>query len=55
MLLESYNCVLCHLGIEESLMRLFFHCLFAMSCWNVLGLAQFIQVDLLEMISSFRE
>jgi hypothetical protein len=53
--LESYNCALCHLDTKESLMHLFFHCPFAMSCWNVLGLAHFVQGELLQTISVFKE
>jgi len=54
MVLENYNCVLCHLDTEESLHHLFLHCPFAMSCWNVLGLAHLIQGDILDTISLFK-
>ena len=30
--LDSYNCVLCLQGAEESLQHLFFHCSFAQCC-----------------------
>lgn len=53
--LESYNCVLCHLDAEESLLHLFFHCPFAASCWNVLGLAHLIQEDPFQTFSAFKE
>lgn len=52
---ENYNCVLCHLGTEESLLRFFLHCPFAMSCWNTLGLAHLIiQGDILQSFSAFK-
>jgi len=54
MVLENYNCVLCHLDTEESLHHLLLHCPFAMSCWNVLGLAHLIQGDILDTISLFK-
>jgi hypothetical protein len=54
MALESYNCVLCHLDVEESLHHLFFHCPFAMSCWNLLDLAHLIQDDILDSILLFK-
>jgi hypothetical protein len=52
--LPNYNCVLCHLNVEESLQHLFFDCPFVMSCWNMLGLAILIQGDLLDTIALFR-
>lgn len=35
--LDNYNCELCHFNTEETLLHLFFHCPFAMRCWNTLG------------------
>lgn len=55
MYLECYNCVLCHLNTEESLMHLFFDCPFAMACRNVLGFAHLIQNDHLAMLSAFKD
>jgi hypothetical protein len=52
--LESYSCVLCHLDVEESLNHLFFHCPFAMSCWNLQGLAHLIQADILDTLPLFK-
>lgn len=49
--LQSYNCVLCHLNIEESLHHLFLDCPFAMCCWNLLGLAHLIQGDVFDTIN----
>jgi len=52
--LQSYNCVLCHLNIQESLHHLFLDCPFGMCCWNLLGLAHLIQADICDNISSFK-
>ena len=52
--LQSYNCVLCHLNIEESLHHLFLDCPFAMCCWNLLGLAHLIQGDIFDTINLFK-
>lgn len=30
--LENYNCVLCHLNVEEEMVHLLFHCPFATAC-----------------------
>jgi hypothetical protein len=53
--LESYNCVLCHSDVEESLMHLFFHCPFAICCWNTLGLAHLIQGSLFQTLTVFKD
>jgi hypothetical protein len=55
MALDSYDCPLCNLNSDETFMHLFFHCPFAMSCWNVLGLAPFIQPELLQTLSVFKD
>jgi len=52
--LQIYDCVLCHLVTEESLMHLFFSRPFSMSCWKSLGLAPLILDDLFQTISTFR-
>ena len=52
--LESYDCVLCHLDTEETLMHLFFQCPFRCLLLNTLGLAPLIQDDLLITLSAFR-
>lgn len=35
--LADYNCVLCHLNVEEEIDHLLFHCPFATACWSVLS------------------
>jgi len=52
--LQSYNCVLCHQDVEESLHHLFMDCLFAKTCWNMLGLAYLIQGSMLDSVPLFR-
>jgi hypothetical protein len=38
MTLESYSCVLCQLGVEETSQHLFFNCQFSVLCWNQVGI-----------------
>jgi len=38
MVLEDYNCVLCHPALKESLIHVFLACPFSRSCWATLGL-----------------
>lgn len=54
MALESYNCVLCQMNVEESLLHLFLQCLFALSCWNMIGLAHLVQGDICGTVTMFR-
>jgi hypothetical protein len=53
--LDDYNCVLCSLAVEESLVHLFLDCPFSESCWATLGL--FIQQtsDPFVTLESFRQ
>jgi hypothetical protein len=51
MALDSYNCVLCHLNVQESLHHLFLECPFAMSCWNLIDFAHLIQGNVFQSIS----
>jgi hypothetical protein len=37
MALQSYSCVLCNLGIEETVHHLFLQCEFAKQCWQSIG------------------
>lgn len=54
MYLEDYNCAICSLSTEETLLHLFLDCPFAMQCWNTLGLSVQIFADPLDTITSFR-
>ena len=36
--LQSYNCVMCNLMVEETSVHLFLECPFATNCWNFLGI-----------------
>jgi len=51
--LLSHNCVLCLFNEEETLRHLFLDCPFAISYWNMLGLAQLIQPNLFDTIPLF--
>ena len=53
MALECYSCVLCLL--DETLMHLFFHCPFALACWNTLWLAHLVESELLQTLAVFRD
>jgi hypothetical protein len=35
---EGYNCVMCHLGAEETIEHLFFDCPSAVSRWFAIGI-----------------
>ena len=50
MFLESYNCVLCQEGVEESRNHLFLICTFARECWSLLGLNLPLQCSFPEVI-----
>jgi len=38
MALETYNCEICLMLVEETVDHLFWHCPFAQQCWGLLGL-----------------
>ena len=38
MTLESYNCEICSLMVEETVEHLFWRCPFAQQCWEILNL-----------------
>ena len=50
MFLESYNCVFCLEGVEETRDHLFLKCNFAKDCWNLLGLNLPVQCSFPEVI-----
>jgi len=50
MFLESYNCVLCQEGVEESRDHRFLICTFARECWSLLGLNLPLQCSFPEVI-----
>ena len=52
--LDNYNCVLCDLGLEESLVHLFVSCPFARSCWETLGLVIYQPSDPFGALVSFK-
>lgn len=54
MFLEDYNCVVCSLCTEETLLHLFVNSPFAEQCWNTLGLTVQNYADPLDTIASFR-
>ena len=46
--LDSYNCELCSLGVEESTDHLFLHCPFAQHCWGMIKLTTSLHSGTLE-------
>ena len=52
--LDNYNCVLCDLALEESLVHLFMACPFARSCWETLGLVIYQPSDPFGALVSFK-
>ncbi|KAJ1268983.1 hypothetical protein BS78_07G175000 [Paspalum vaginatum] len=54
MVLSSFDCVLCDLGVIESSAHLFLHCSFARNCWNVLGLSAPINCSMFEALEAFK-
>ena len=53
--LECYSCVHCLLDTDETLLHLFFHCPFALACWNTLGMANLVQPDVFQTLTAFRD
>ena len=54
MFLEDYNCAVCALCTEETLLHLFLDCPFAMDCWGTLGLSIQHSDDPFQTTTSFR-
>lgn len=55
MALDVYNCAICSIGTEETLIHLFLDCPFAISCWSTLGLFILNPNDPFQTIASFRD
>ena len=53
--LPSYDCVLCQMGIEESLEHLFLYCEFFRECWATLGLNVNSNISPLQLFDRFKE
>jgi hypothetical protein len=55
MALDDYNCAICIIRTEETLLHLFLDCPFAISCWATLGLVILNSNDPFQTIASFRD
>lgn len=53
--LDSYNCELCALGVEETTEHLFLHCPFAQQCWGLISLATSLDSGTLENFTAFKD
>ena len=54
MALDDYNCAICNLVTDETLLHLFLDCPFAVSCWATLGLVNQNSNDPFQTITSLR-
>jgi hypothetical protein len=54
MALDDYNCAICSLGTDETLLHLFLDCPFAVSCWATLGLVIQDSTNPFQTITSFK-
>jgi hypothetical protein len=52
--LSDYNCVICYNLVEESLVQLLLHCLFATGCWNCLNVQVLHESDIYQNLESFK-
>lgn len=52
--LESYNCVLCNSGIEETMDHLFLDFQFALNCWGLIGINLQNNIDIFEAINQIK-
>ena len=52
--LDDYNCAVCSLASEETLLHLFLDCQFVVECWGTLGLVIHNSADPFDTITSFR-
>lgn len=48
--LDSYNCALCNMLVEESVFHLFLDCSFARMCWVILNIDIPLSDDFLELV-----
>ena len=55
MVLDDYNCILCNLALEESLVHLFVACPFSRDFWATLGLVIHNPSDPFGTLESFRQ
>jgi len=54
MQLDSYNCVLCNLSIEETSTHLFLNCPFAKECWSSIGITFQDNISAAEAVMQIR-
>lgn len=52
--LPSYNCVLCQISVESSVLLLFLYYQFSIACWNSIGLQVSSQLPSAEVLDQFR-
>nr|TKW00511.1 LOW QUALITY PROTEIN: hypothetical protein SEVIR_8G113900v2 [Setaria viridis] len=55
MFLLSYDCVLCHHGVEETLFHLLLGCSFAQECWIHLGIFANLLDEPYDILESFKQ
>lgn len=55
MALESYNCEICLMHVEETVDHLFWHCPFAQQCWGLLNLATIQEDGVFENVLAIKE
>jgi len=55
MVLQEYSCVLCNTSVDESLLHLFLHCPFSISCWAIINIQVDPNLGPFENLMSFRD
>jgi hypothetical protein len=55
MVLNDYNCILCNLGTEESLVHLLLASPFVIACWSTSGLTIHQHTDLFVTLASLKD
>jgi len=53
--LDSYNCEICGLGIEETTEHLFLQCPFPQQCWCLINLTTSLEHGTLENFAAFKD